>query len=81
MGEDEIQRARRREFIRSHHPDNGGDPLIFMAGLDRFDGEPGGRGALRLPRVVVVPHRAWPVRLMAALIRRLRGSRRAPRVR
>jgi len=81
MGEDEEQRARRREFIRSHHPDSGGDPVIFMAGLDRFDGEPGGRRGLPRPRVVVVPHRSWPVRLMAALIRRLRGSRRAPRVR
>ena len=81
MGEDENQRARRREFIRSHHPDSGGDPLIFISGLDRFDGEPGGRSGLHRPRVVVVPHRGWAVRLMAALIRRLRGSRRAPRVR
>ena len=81
MGEDQEQRARRREFIRSHHPDSGGDPVIFMAGLDRFDGEPGGRSALAASPVVVVPHRAWPVRLMAALIRRLSGSRRAPRVR
>jgi hypothetical protein len=81
MGEDKNQRARRREFIRSHHPDRGGDPVIFIAGLGRFDGEPGGPRVLPLPRVVVVPHRAWPVRLMAALMHRLRGSHRAPRVR
>jgi hypothetical protein len=80
MGEEE-QRARRREFIRGHHPDSGGDPVIFMAGLDRFHEEPGGRSGLHRPRVVVVPHRAWPARLMAALIRRVKGSRRAPRVR
>jgi hypothetical protein len=81
MGEDEHQRARRREFIWSHHPDRGGDPVIFIAGLDRFDGEPGWPSERPRRRVVVVPHRAWPMRLMAALIRRLRGSRRAPRVR
>jgi phosphoglycerate dehydrogenase-like enzyme len=52
-----------------------------MTGLDRFDGEPAGPSVLLQPRVVVVPHRAWPVRLLAALIRRLRGSHRAPRVR
>ena len=81
MGEDKHQRARRREFIRGHHPDRGGDPATFIAGLDRFDGEPGGSSELPRPRVVVVPHRAWPMRLMAALFRRLRGSHRAPRVR
>jgi hypothetical protein len=81
MGEDKHQRGRRREFIRSHHPDRGGNPAIFIAGLDRFDGELGGRSELPRPRVVVVPHRAWPMRLMAALIRHLRGTHRAPRVR
>jgi hypothetical protein len=81
MGKDEHQRARRREFIRSHHPDRGGDPAIFMAGLDRFDRQPGGPGGLPRPQVVVVPHQAWPMRLMAALIRRLRGGHRPPRVR
>ena len=80
MGEDEHQRARRREFILNHHPDRGGDPVIFIAGLDRFSGEPGGP-SVPPPQVVVIPHRAWPMRLMAALIGRLRGSHHAPRVR
>lgn len=27
----------RREFIRNHHPDRGGDGTEFIAGLDRYD--------------------------------------------
>ena len=26
-------RARRREFVRTHHPDHGGDPATFITGL------------------------------------------------
>ncbi|WP_245975559.1 hypothetical protein [Amycolatopsis palatopharyngis] len=29
-------RARFRAFVREHHPDVGGDPQEFLAGLDRF---------------------------------------------
>ncbi|MGI8647666.1 MAG: hypothetical protein DLM55_04260 [Acidimicrobiales bacterium] len=25
-----------REFVRAHHPDRGGDPEVFIAGLARF---------------------------------------------
>ncbi|MGH3426286.1 MAG: hypothetical protein ACRDQZ_01720 [Mycobacteriales bacterium] len=25
-----------REFVKTHHPDTGGDPTVFMAGLDRL---------------------------------------------
>jgi hypothetical protein len=32
-------RAARREFIRTHHPDRGGDLDQFVAGLQRFDVE------------------------------------------
>ena len=30
-------RRRRRDFIRPHHPDRGGDPDLFIAGLGAFD--------------------------------------------
>lgn len=33
---DEVRRAR-RAFVRDHHPDRGGDPADFIAGLARFD--------------------------------------------
>jgi hypothetical protein len=74
MGDD--AHVRRREFVRRHHPDRGGDPAVFNAGLREFDRH----GDRSQPRVVVVPHHAWPVTLILALIRRLDGSRRARRV-
>ena len=78
MGEAE---RRRREFIRVHHPDRGGDPGVFVAGLRRFDEELGLLGPGPRTRVVVVAHRAWPVRLLAALTRLLRSDVSVPRVR
>lgn len=72
---------RRREFIRVHHPDRGGDPEVFMAGLRSFAAEPEPAGLEPLPRVVVVAHRAWFTRLMTALARRVHPAERAPRVR
>ncbi|HUK69571.1 MAG TPA: hypothetical protein VLW50_12610 [Streptosporangiaceae bacterium] len=77
---DEVER-RRREFVRAHHPDRGGDPDVFIAGLRRFDEEPDCPGAEPLPRVIVVAHRAWLVRLIAAVARGLRPDERVPRVR
>jgi hypothetical protein len=81
MDEGELQRLRRREFIRTHHPDRGGDPAAFIAGLRQLQGQPAPPGPVPPPRVVVVQHRAWPVRLILALARRLGLSRRPPRVR
>jgi hypothetical protein len=70
---------RRREFIREHHPDRGGDAESFIAGLRAIEDE---RAAEALPpRVVVVPHRPWPSRLAAAAVRRLRHDGKPPRVR
>jgi hypothetical protein len=76
---------RRREFIRAHHPDRGGDPATFVAGLAKFDrGEPdGGAGQVR---VVVVTRPAMAVRVAravgAAVRAWLRGRRpHPPRVR
>ena len=71
------EQAARRAFIRGHHPDRGGDPADFMAGLQRFDAQAAGVG----PRVVAVRHRAWPVRLFLAVGRWLGRDPRLPRVR
>jgi hypothetical protein len=72
-------RAGRRAFIRDHHPDRGGDPAVFIAGLSRFDGQ--ASCSRPLPRVVAVRRRRWPVRLFLALARRLSRASRPPRVR
>lgn len=69
---------RRREFIRAHHPDRGGDPDVFIAGMRAFRAAELPPGPL--PRVVVVKHRAWPIR-MIAVVRRLREGRAPSRVR
>jgi hypothetical protein len=73
MGDDEPMS--RREFVRRHHPDHGGDPAVFVAGLRRFD-----RPAGHQPRVVAVRHRAWPARLFLAVIHRRERRHRAARV-
>lgn len=80
MGAEEVKR-RRREFIRVHHPDRGGDADAFIAGLRAFGakGQPPLAGPL--PRVVVVRRRPWPVRLARAVARWLRPGQRVPRVR
>jgi hypothetical protein len=69
---------RRREFIRAHHPDRGGDPAAFVSGLRSFDAE---RGPDQLPPVVVVRRRAWLLRLVSALATRLHSESKPPRVR
>jgi hypothetical protein len=74
-------KRRRREFIRAHHPDRGGDPEVFMAGLRRFDAAPEQPGLEPLPRVFVVVHRAWLLRLIAALAQWVHPEERVPRVR
>jgi len=70
---------RRREFIREHHPDRGGDAESFIAGLRAIEDER--KAEAPPPRVVVVPHRPWPSRLAAAAVRRLRHDSKPPRVR
>ena len=70
---------RRREFIREHHPDRGGDAESFIAGLRAIEDEQVAED--KPPRVVVVPHRPWPSRLAAAAARRLRHDSKPPRVR
>lgn len=70
--EKEWARSSRRAFIRSHHPDRGGDPTTFRAGLRAWDDvlhEP-------RPRVVVVRAQPWPRMLLATLARPIRRRRR-----
>ena len=54
---EDLRRAR-RTFIRAHHPDRGGDPEQFVAGLARFEPAP--------IRVVIRPRPTWRSRLAAA---------------
>ena len=73
----EQTRSSRRAFIRSHHPDRGGDPTLFATGLRAWD------NVLNEPpaRVVAVAAKPWPRTLLTVLARRMRKSRRLPRVR
>jgi hypothetical protein len=73
-------RRRRREFIRAHHPDRGGDTEFFTAGLRAIEagreqdlGQP--------PKVVIIKRRPWLIRLAIAAARRVRYGPRPPRVR
>ncbi|MDL4775637.1 MULTISPECIES: hypothetical protein [Thermomonosporaceae] len=55
------QRAEFRAWVRRHHPDAGGDPDEFAAGLRRY------RAARRRragSAVVVVKRRRWPISLL-----------------
>jgi hypothetical protein len=75
----EEQRAAFRAFVREHHPDRGGDPEVFRAGLARF-------AAAREPNVAADPRGdapievvgplPFPVRVGVALIRTWRRRRR-----
>jgi hypothetical protein len=68
----------RREFIRAHHPDRGGDPAAFMTGLAALDQLPPGAAP---PRVVVAADTPLLVSLLGPLMRRIGWRRRPPRVR
>ncbi len=75
----EETRRRRKEFIRAHHPDRGGDIDTFIAGLRVLDA--GQAPAESPPRVVIVRRRPWLNRLATAGVRRLRHGRKPARVR
>jgi hypothetical protein len=70
----EEERSAFRAFVRDHHPDRGGDPDVFVAGLARF------RGGSDDPRwdapIEFVPPLSPPVRVAAALIRTWHRHRR-----
>jgi len=70
-------RLARREFVRAHHPDTGGDPEVFWRGLQAFDRPGSGSGGVRV--VAVRSHRP----LLAAVLlmwRRYRRQHSASRV-
>jgi hypothetical protein len=67
------RRAAFRAFVREHHPDRGGDPAEFAAGMERFRSERGadvvpGSGDLPVAPVPADPL-PFPVRVGVALIR------------
>lgn len=72
------QRAAYRAFIRDHHPDRGGDPEFFVAGLARLRAgaaTPGpDDGRYDAPVEIVTPL-PLPTRVVVALIRTLRWHR------
>ena len=73
MNEEEraAHRAAYRAFVREHHPDRGGDPDEFVAGLARFraQGEPADDDPRFDAPVEVVTPPPFPVRVGVALIR------------
>jgi hypothetical protein len=78
------ERAAFRAFVREHHPDRGGDPEVFAAGLARFgtrapalpDPEPRPEPG---PEPVDVSALPFPVRVGVALIRTWHHHRRSSR--
>jgi hypothetical protein len=75
MGGERGQRQARRDFIRAHHPDAGGDPAAFIAGLAALSAL-GSASA----RVIGVPNARWPARMKKALQRRMGWRQPPPRV-
>jgi hypothetical protein len=73
----EQERAAYRAFVREHHPDRGGDPDVFAAGLARFREsrqDPADDPRFDAPVEVVAPL-PFPVRVGVALIRTWRRRR------
>ena len=87
------QRAAYRSFVRTHHPDRGGDPEVFRAGLARYRALAAGEGVdvpgAGMPArpddrrydgpVEIVPDLPFPTRVLVALVRTVR-RRAHPRV-
>ncbi len=72
------QRAAYRAFIRDHHPDRGGDPDFFVAGLARLRAGPAApdpdERRYDAPIEIVTPL-PLPTRVVVALIRTRRWHR------
>jgi hypothetical protein len=77
MADEQSWRQARREYIRTHHPDRGGDPAAFAAGLAAYDRLPAGEPPAR---VVIVADTPWLVSLLRPLLRRIGRRRPPPRV-
>ncbi|GAA4863878.1 hypothetical protein [Saccharopolyspora rosea] len=77
---DAVARAEFRAFVRTHHPDVGGDPAVFAAGVAEFRARRERPDRYDAPIVVV--DRARGVRgLLHRLRERWARRRRPPRVR
>ncbi|WP_043833523.1 MULTISPECIES: hypothetical protein [unclassified Amycolatopsis] len=79
----EADKAAYREFVRTHHPDVGGDPDEFAAGLRKFRRDGFAAGTEPVPRgesIVFVRRSRGLPRLLDALTER-RRRKRNPRVR
>ena len=75
MADEQSWQRARREFIRTQHPDRGGDPAAFAAGLAAYARHSAGEPA---PRVMIVADTPWLVSLLRPLLRRM-GWCRPPR--
>lgn len=77
-------RARYRRFVKEHHPDVGGDPEVFAAGIAHLKSEQlrAGRAEARDPDTrydaPIVVLSDWQLRV-ARVLRLLRRIRRVPR--
>ncbi|WP_326834391.1 hypothetical protein VSH64_05610 [Amycolatopsis rhabdoformis] len=75
------EKAAYRQFVRTHHPDAGGDPEVFRAGLEQFQNvdKPLGTAPAKAPaeKVVFVARRRGVVRLLAVLAARRRRKKRS----
>jgi hypothetical protein len=80
MKENQSHEARRLAFIREHHPDRGGDPSAFIAGLRALESELE-QASGPVPGVIVVRRKPWLVRKATAAVRRLRDGPSPSRVR
>ncbi len=76
------RRSAFREFVRSHHPDVGGDPASFAAGLACYRAETIPYDDPRLTADVVFRRtRRGPMAVLDRMARRWAQRRRPPRVR
>lgn len=68
-----------RRFVLEHHPDRGGDPEVFRAGVAAYRAAAGGDiDPPRYPPVSAYRRRRGPAAVLARL-RRVRQSRGRPR--
>ncbi len=80
------QRAEYRSFVRTHHPDRGGDPEAFVAGLAHYRDLAAGAATGPGPSpaepdrydapIEIVPDLPLPTRVLVALIRTIHRRRR-----